>query len=325
MAGNDPYYRLFFSHPRMVEDLLRGFVHEDWVSRLDFGTLERVNGSFVSEDLQDRRNDVVWRLRWREDEGWFYVYLLLEFQSTPEPFMAVRLLVYVGLLLQELIRTQGFKAKDRLPPILPVVFYNGRRPWRAPLDLLALFAPVPEDLRRRLPRLEYFLLDENRLGPEDKERAGNLVSALVQLETSAGSAEFALSTQRLKSLLPKEETTGLRGLFASWAVEILRRTHRGATIPQVEDLEEVPMLEEAIIAWEKKAWRKGRKLGLEKGLEEGLLLGARQMLLRLLEQRFGPIPAKALRQLQAISSSEDLERITDKILTAGSLQELGLG
>ena len=97
MARTDPNYRLLFSHPKMVEDLLRGFIHEDWVARLDFGTLERVNGSFVSDDLKDRRNDVVWRLRWRGGgEDWFYLYLLLEFQSTPEPFMAVRLLVYVG-------------------------------------------------------------------------------------------------------------------------------------------------------------------------------------------------------------------------------------
>jgi len=321
MAGNDPYYRLFFSHPRMVEDLLRGFVHEDWVSRLDFETLERVNGSFVSDDLKDRRNDVVWRLRWREGEGWFYVYMLLEFQSTPEPFMAVRLLVYVGLLLQELIRTQGLKAGGRLPPILPIVFYNGRSRWKAPLDLLALFTPVPEDLRRRLPRMEYFLLDENRLGPEEKELAGNLVSALVQMETSTGSEDFSRSARRLKGMLPKGKLAELRRLFASWAVEILRRTHRGATIPDVEDLEEVPMLEEAIIAWERKAWRQGRK----EGREEGRLLERRRLVVRLLEQRFGPLPANVQRQLKAISSPEDLERIADTILTAGSLQELGLG
>lgn len=64
MAGHDPSYRLLFSHPRMVEDLLRGFVHEDWLSRLDFRTLERVNGSFVTEGLRDRRSDVIWRVRW---------------------------------------------------------------------------------------------------------------------------------------------------------------------------------------------------------------------------------------------------------------------
>jgi len=45
-ASHDPAYRQFFSHPRMVQDLLQGFVHEDWVADLDFATLERVNAHF---------------------------------------------------------------------------------------------------------------------------------------------------------------------------------------------------------------------------------------------------------------------------------------
>ena len=45
MRDHDHSYKLLFSHPRMVEDLLRGFVHEEWVERIDFSTLERVNGS----------------------------------------------------------------------------------------------------------------------------------------------------------------------------------------------------------------------------------------------------------------------------------------
>ena len=55
----------------------------------------------MSEELRPRADDVVWRVRWREH--WVYVYLLLEFQSEVDPWMAVRLLVYVGLLYQDLI------------------------------------------------------------------------------------------------------------------------------------------------------------------------------------------------------------------------------
>ena len=51
----------------MVEDLLRGFVKEDWVQELDFSTLEKVNASFVSDDLKDREDDVIWRMRWGKD------------------------------------------------------------------------------------------------------------------------------------------------------------------------------------------------------------------------------------------------------------------
>jgi len=37
---HDGIYKQLFSHPQMVEALLRGFVHEDWVEHLDLATLE---------------------------------------------------------------------------------------------------------------------------------------------------------------------------------------------------------------------------------------------------------------------------------------------
>jgi hypothetical protein len=61
---HDASYKLLFSHARMVEDLLRGFVHEAWVREVDFTSLERVSGSYVSEDLRDREDDMIWRVRW---------------------------------------------------------------------------------------------------------------------------------------------------------------------------------------------------------------------------------------------------------------------
>jgi len=81
---------LLFSHSQMVADLIRGFVHEDWVADLDFATLERVSEKSASADLRTREDDMIWRLRW--GERWLYVYLLLEFQSRVERLMAVRLL-----------------------------------------------------------------------------------------------------------------------------------------------------------------------------------------------------------------------------------------
>ncbi|RKZ84336.1 MAG: transposase, partial [Candidatus Parabeggiatoa sp. nov. 1] len=88
MAEHDKSYKKLFSHPKMVEDLLRGFVHEQWVNQLDFSTLEMFKDSFVSPNLKERHDDIIWRVRW--GKKWLYVYLLLEFQSTIDHFMAVR-------------------------------------------------------------------------------------------------------------------------------------------------------------------------------------------------------------------------------------------
>jgi predicted transposase/invertase (TIGR01784 family) len=119
MSHHDHSYKLLFSHPQMVRDLLQGFVHEAWVADLDFSTLERVSASYISEDLRRREDDIIWRVRRAGD--WMYIYLLIEFQSQPDPWMAMRMLVYVGLLYQELIKGGHFTDRGKLPPVFPLV------------------------------------------------------------------------------------------------------------------------------------------------------------------------------------------------------------
>jgi hypothetical protein len=80
-APQDGSYKHLFSHPEMVEGLLRDFVQEDWLALIDFSTLEKRGGSYVTDDLRDREDDIIWRVRVAGD--WLYVYLLIEFQRRP--------------------------------------------------------------------------------------------------------------------------------------------------------------------------------------------------------------------------------------------------
>jgi predicted transposase YdaD len=124
-VDHDHSYKLLFSHPEMVADLLRGFVREDWVQQLDFSSLEKVSGTYVADDLREREDDVIWRVRWGQD--WLYVYLLLEFQSTVDRYMAVRILVYLGLLYQDLIR-------QCCPWCSTTATSAGMLPWKLPIS-----------------------------------------------------------------------------------------------------------------------------------------------------------------------------------------------
>ena len=134
MDDHDTSYRLLFSHAEMVRDLLTGFVPESWIAELDLNSLEKMNGSYVSDDLRSRHNDAIWRVRWGQE--WIYIYLLLEFQSTVDRFMPVRILTYTGLLYQDLVRRQELDNSRKLPPVLPIVLYNerGRSIALAPTD-----------------------------------------------------------------------------------------------------------------------------------------------------------------------------------------------
>ena len=54
--------------------------------------------------------------------GRIYLYLLIEFQSTVEKYMALRLMVYQDLLYQDLLKSGAVPDDGLLPPILKHLF-----------------------------------------------------------------------------------------------------------------------------------------------------------------------------------------------------------
>ncbi|SJM95634.1 transposase (fragment) [Crenothrix polyspora] len=218
--SHDNSYKLLFSHPEMVADLLKGFVNEAWVEQCDFATLEKVSGSYVTDDLRDREDDLIWRVRWGDE--WLYVYLLLEFQSTVDHFMAVRILGYLALLYQDIIRTGNLTKTDKLPPVLPVVLYNGERRWQAPVDLDLLIHPAPSGLEKYRPQVSYLLLDEGSFNKDDLSSLHNLVAALFQLENSRTEQDIQGVLWRLIDWLTAPEQTSLRRAFTVWINRVVK-------------------------------------------------------------------------------------------------------
>lgn len=334
MGGHDHGYKLLFSHPEMVEDLLRGFVRESWVGRLDFSTLERVPGSYVGDDLAERADDVVWRVRLGGD-GWLYVYLLIEFQSAVDPFMALRMLAYVALLCQDLVRRGALTATGRLPPVLPIVLYNGKPRWRAAVEVADLFAAPAAELASYRPRLRYLLLDEGRYPAAELARLRNLVAALFRLERGRRTEEVRQGLAAVnEALAERPDRPSLRRAFATWVRQVLRPAAKpagGAAKPY--DLEEFQaMLEETVREWTEQWKAEGLEAGLKQGLREGREEGLRQglqqgeaaLLIRLLERKFGPLDASVRERVEA-SDADRLLLWGERILTAGRLVDVFAG
>jgi len=111
MGETDKAYKLLFGHKEMVASLLHDFVQETAVADLDLDTLEPWPGEHVSESLRERIDDRIWRLRWK-DADWCYVFVILEFQSTPDRWMAARILSYTAQLWLDLIDAHELGARD---------------------------------------------------------------------------------------------------------------------------------------------------------------------------------------------------------------------
>ncbi len=67
-----------------------------------------------------------------------------------------------------------------------------------------------------------------------------------------------------------------------------------------------------------------RAMGREEGRQEGMEQGAHQVLLHLLGKRFGPLPEKVRRQVETINSLDRLTELAERVLSAHSLEEMGL-
>jgi len=279
MAHHDRSYKLLFSHPRMVRDLLEGFVCKDKQWGLDYDSLEKVSADSVSDTLRARSNDLVWRVRHRAE--CVYLYLVLEFQSTIERFMAVRVHTYVGHLYQDLIRAQQLAGKDRVPEVLPIVLYNGERVWRAPRDLASLIERGSWPLEHYRPHVRYLLIDERRVRTNERGSSKNLAAVLFQIENSKTEQELRTIVGSLRELLRGPQHAELRRAFSVWISEVILPRVRGTPSRSIEDLEETySMLSETIKKW-KADWRReglreGRTEGRMEGRMEGRLKGRQE-------------------------------------------------
>jgi len=328
MSDHDHSYKHLFGHPELIRDLLQGFIHEPWVAELDLSTLERVNGSYVTADLREREDDLIWRVRFRE--RWIYLYLLIEFQSTVDRYMAVRLLTYLGLLYQDLI--QGGEIKGgRLPPVLPLVLYNGGPRWRAALSIEELIEEVPGGLSRYRPHFQYLLLDEGHFDPKTLPER-NLVAAIFRLESSAEVDDINRVLESLIDWLHAPEQTSLRRAFHTWINRIILPLRLpGQRLPQVNDLTEMhAMLAERVKQWTREWEREGLQKGLQKGraegLQEGLQKGIRDGLIEAIELglsiKFGAEGERLLPRVRQIEEVDRLRAIKEVVKVAATLAEV---
>ncbi|MFA5493408.1 MAG: Rpn family recombination-promoting nuclease/putative transposase [Porticoccaceae bacterium] len=310
----DTGYKLLFSHPEMIRDLLLGYVPGEWIQDADFATLEHINGSYVAESERQRHDDMVWRVRVRD--RWLWVYLILEFQSEPDPWMAVRMLVYIGLLAQNLIR-EGELYQGRLPPILPIVLYNGQAAWKPSCEVADCFVPPPKGLDVFQPRLLYHLVDEARLKLHPLDSVRNFSEALFRLERGRTVDDLRRVLQALDKVMRTPELQSLRRAFGVWVRILLRRKAPRSSISEIERINDImeadSMLAERIEGW----FDEAEQRGLEKGLQTGEAMALR----RLLDKRFGPLPANVDRRIDRASRGQ-IEAWLDKVIDASSLGDI---
>jgi Putative transposase, YhgA-like len=338
MLDSDSLYHRLFSHPLMVEELVREFVPDALAADPDFTGLQRVNSKFhASRPSVRREGDVIWRLP--TSQGCQSdLYLLIEFQSESDWWMAVRTQVYQGLLWQQVIEEKRLKSGLTLPPLLSLVLYNGESRWSAPTQLSELSPLQPHSpLWPWQPQVRYHLLDMGAFAGSELTGRASLAALLFRLEQRHSPEEFAKLIDEVIGWFRHHEGLGeLRRLFSEMIHQVLAGLRMNVPL-EIDLLEMKTMLATQAAAW-KEEWRaqgvaEGRAVGWTEGKAAGKAVGkiegkiegkteARaEALTDLLLKRFGSLHS-ALHTRIRTADLATLEKWFDRAIDAPNLSSV---
>ena len=154
-SHHDRLFKQAYSNPSMAKELFQLVFSKEEFSAFDWDRLRAEKDTF-----QDKRADLVFSVPLKSDPGSrFKIGLLLEHKSQYS-----RGLFYQMLAYQFFIIGKNFQEGEDVGPVIPVLFYHGKEPWKGKKSFQEgffgeFFAKTPVSMRKNMLNYELKLLD----------------------------------------------------------------------------------------------------------------------------------------------------------------------
>ena len=176
----DKTYKKLFSHKRIVEDFLRGFVKEPFTQKMEL--IEPVFTEFTTRSYKSYYGDVIWKAKFKGKEC--FVFIIFEFLSKDDEKLVLRVLNYVVQFYLKLIKNEKYQLP--LPPVFPVVIYTGEKSFSGKQNIRDIIGTEEKSLDKYIPDFKFFLLDINCIPKSQLLRlmihSKNMASLLFDVE-----------------------------------------------------------------------------------------------------------------------------------------------
>jgi predicted transposase/invertase (TIGR01784 family) len=194
---------------------LEGFIPFKWIKDVDFNRMEMQNASFIRKNFRKKESDVIYKLYYKDKP--FYLYILLEFQSTVDHLMAMRMLSYEIDLYEEINRKERLK---KLPVVFPIMIYNGEDKWSASDNLRDLIDNESREISEFLPGFKYFKVIINEFSKESLVKIRNILSAVFLVE-NMDENEFGRYSKEIVAIINEEIDEDTKKAFVNWFMRLV--------------------------------------------------------------------------------------------------------
>lgn len=306
---HDSGYKKLFSNRTIFRQLLETFVGEPWVAELDFSQAETLDKSFVADHYKATESDLIYKVQLQGRA--VYVYLLLEFQSSVDRFMVVRVAYYILAFYMDYIANtrQNDERKsnnptserpkgEKLPAVFPVVIYNGSDKWTAPERLVDLIE-AELTLGDYGVQCRYFKIAENEFSRERLLAIRNIVSTLFLAEAHY---DITLLIEEFVALFAQEEDKRAVSLLLNWFHQLVvhGRVQERDYAAWEQEYHSIREVREMLI----EALEKEKQQIRQEGVVQGEVLATRRMLEQILRRKLGDVPPIVQERLQGCTLAE---------------------
>jgi predicted transposase/invertase (TIGR01784 family) len=266
----------------LMRELITGFINEPWVKNIDFRTLKKEKTDFLSDDLKEFRNDLLWSIKFKKQKLYFYIHI--EFQSTPDRTMPFRFLIYDSLLHIDILENRNKKNKaDKLPFIFPILFYIGDNTWNYEFDLTKLIEQPFKDSINYIPKFDIYKIMLNEKSLKDLKIIDNLLSNVLATDNKDINQEaldeiikkikqILSGYDKEKELIMLDKINKFIKLISSDKIDIKK------ALKTLNEEDKMGGMMKMINEIERKSMEKGMVKGIEKGIEKARIETAIEML-----------------------------------------------
>jgi len=313
---HNPHDQLFkeaFSHIETAAGFFQSYLPAGICSRLDWKTLKLQPGAYTGEVLRGGESDLLYTVQ--IDQRPALLYCLFEHQSTPDAWMPLRLLRYI-LGIWEQYRKQNPTAKS-LPPVLPLVLFQGGSRWTADLSLSGLI-DTPDGLAPYQPEFRHLLVDLNHINADDLQGTLIVKTILLALKASHNGLHHELPRlfRLLAEMMQQDSSLSMIRTLLRYICVVDNDTDLTEYMSQVEATRQ-PRLQEEAMTIAEQLITKGR----QEGRQEGMLQGETKTLLKILNKRFGSVSQAIEKQIRTATTNQ-LEAWIDASLDADNIQQI---
>jgi hypothetical protein len=241
---DDKGYKYILKTKKEFLELLKGFVHEEWVAAIREEDIVRIDKSFIDTHFQTKEADIVYRYQNGNEETIFYV--LLEHQSSVDKKMMFRLLLYMVEIWRDYLVEKKITLSSNsditinkgtdfaLPAIIPIVLYTGNSKWQAPNQFKDIIHGA-QRFENHLLNFKSLMIDTSIIDDKDFLQQESVISLVLYLDKVKNLKEFLIKFTVVRGFYNKLSETEKK-IFNKWFKDIFPVRFKGNARENIEKI-----------------------------------------------------------------------------------------